>query len=355
MESTSAGSAGISIPSAASAQASSGRFMLTLCALASPVAMRPPQAPQLKSFTFFTSRVRQSDGSERLYAHMGFFETFADADRWAESVRHLYPRAFATLAPLALMRTAGAEPAQPGFAPSPDKSSGAQLSDTQVLEILEARRAVSAATDTGEGDGVALLRPEDTGIRKALKEAVAQGAPVSFAVQLQWSERPIELALVQRLDVFRGHTLYATENHRRSRSRYFLRLGFFSDPASATRVAVRARSAFPSAAVIPVIEPEITRSREAASNRSGIPSLAAPRVEEEIDFDSADTRALTKHGQVEEKRPFSDPDDEREMFIEPDPLSQSGVRHLKVEVQEQLSGRWRVVKLREAAESLRVD
>ena len=355
MESTSAGSAGISIPSAASAQASSGRFMLTLCALASPVAMRPPQAPQLKSFTFFTSRVRQSDGSERLYAHMGFFETFAEADRWAESVRHLYPRAFATLAPLAPMRTAGAESAQPGFSPPPDKRADAQLSDTQVLELLEARRDVSAWTDAAEGGEVDLLRPEDTGIRKALKEAVVQGAPVSFAVQLQWSERPIELGLVQRLEVFRGHTLYATENHRRSRSSYFLRLGFFSDPASATRVAVRARSIFPSAAVIPVIEPEITRSREAATNHSGIPNLAVPRVEEAIDFDSADPRALTKRERVEGKRPFKDPNDEQEMLIESDPLSDSGVRHLKVEVQEQLSGRWRVVKLREAAKSLQAD
>jgi hypothetical protein len=41
--------------------------------------------------------------------------------------------------------------------------------------------------------------------------------------------------------------------------------------------------------------------------------------------------------------------------MEPDPLSDSGVRHLKVEVQEQLSGRWRVIKLREAAEYLDAD
>ena len=33
----------------------SGPFILTLCELAAPVAIRPPQSPQLKPFTFFMS------------------------------------------------------------------------------------------------------------------------------------------------------------------------------------------------------------------------------------------------------------------------------------------------------------
>ena len=37
-------------------QAGTGRFMLTLCPLAAPVSIRPPQSPQLKPFTFFMSR-----------------------------------------------------------------------------------------------------------------------------------------------------------------------------------------------------------------------------------------------------------------------------------------------------------
>ena len=47
-------------------EAGTGPFMLTLCRLVEPVSIRPPQAPHLRSFTFFTSRERQPDGSEVL-------------------------------------------------------------------------------------------------------------------------------------------------------------------------------------------------------------------------------------------------------------------------------------------------
>ena len=40
-----------------------------------------------------------------------------------------------------------------------------------------------------------------------------------------------------------------------------------------------------------------------------------------------------------------EPRDEREMWTDPDPLSESGVRHLRVEVLEDSSGRWRKIRL----------
>src|SRR6516165_82809 len=73
-------------------QVGTGHFMLTLCRLAAPASIRPPQAPQLRPFTFFTSREREPDGSESLYLHMGYFETLADAERWAEAVHGRFPR-----------------------------------------------------------------------------------------------------------------------------------------------------------------------------------------------------------------------------------------------------------------------
>src|SRR5215470_13122873 len=79
------------------AQAGTGHFMLTLCELSAPICIRPPQSPRLKPFTFFMSRARQADGGERLYLHMGYFETLADAERWAETVRRHYPNVFATI------------------------------------------------------------------------------------------------------------------------------------------------------------------------------------------------------------------------------------------------------------------
>jgi hypothetical protein len=341
------------------------RFMLTLCTLAAPVSIRPPQAPQLKPFTFFMSRARQPDGSERLYLHMGYFETLADAERWAGSVRRHYPNAFASIAPLALLPPVNSEArslpsgaAQPlvpqGSDPAPVKDES--LTDTQVLKILGTRRAPGVQDDFDERncDQIALLRPDDTGTRQALREAVVQGAPVSFAVQLHWSAQPIDLSRVPSLVVFKAYTLYATESRRKERSLFFLRLGFFTDPISAKQVAVQVRSSFDSAAVVPVLEQEITRAREAGIGTSAIPFLMEQPVDRGIDSNGAP-------GSPTESNPLSEtpgrvsraaetveqtfkPPAGRAMWTDPDLLSESGVRHLRIEVQEHSSGRWKKIR-----------
>jgi hypothetical protein len=366
MTSTSAKPTGSSNPNPVDrAQAGTGRFMLTLCRLAAPVSIRPPQSPQLKPFTFFMSRARQADGSERLYLHMGYFETLVDAERWVEAVRRHYPNAYATLAPVALLRPANSEaPSLPpaasqpvvpqSFDPAPVKDES--LTDTQVLEILETRRVSAVPDDVDERncDQIALLRPDDTSTRQALKEAVVQGAPVSFAVQLHWSPQPIDLSRVPSLAIFKAYTLYATESRRKGRSRYFLRLGFFADPISAKQVAVQVRSGFASAAVVPVLEQEVTRAREAGMGSSAIPYLVEQRVEGGID-------ANDPPGSPTQSNPLSDaprrlyrgtktveqtlePLADRDMWSDRDSLSESGVRHLRVEVQEHASGRWKIVR-----------
>jgi hypothetical protein len=338
-----------SAESHAGVNAGTGRFMITLCALAAPVSIRPPRAPQLKSFTFFMSRARQDDGSERFNLHMGFFETLVEAERWAESVRRHYPGAHATIAPLTHLQNARPAASAP--------AGGESLTDTQVMQILGTHRSAAVAGDAHEGDrdGIALLRPEDTGTRKALKEAVVQGAPVSFAVQLLFSDQPIDLSRVRSHEAFKGHTLYATASHRKERSSYFLRLGFFPDPGSAKEVAVQVRSAFASAAVIPVLEPEITRSREAAVYSSAIPYLAERSLDQATDFDAYETRGSPRQSTPSQRASASDERGDRtrdahdKRRMDSDLLNDSGVRHLKVEVLEQLSGRWKVIKLREAA------
>ena len=342
------------------AQADTGHFMLTLCRLAAPVFIRPLQAPQLRSYTFFMSRARQADGSERLYLHMGYFATLAEAERWGEAVRRHYPNAFATIAPAAFLRrtnsdaslVSGAQPvALLSGDPAPVRD--ASLTDTQVLRILERRRVSRAHDDVDEGnfDQVSLLRPDDTGTRQALKEAVVQGAPVSFAVQLHWSEEPIDLSRVPSLAVFKAHTLYATESHREGHSRNFLRLGFFADPISAKQVAVQVRSNFAAAAVVPVVEPEITRAREAGMGTSVIPYLGEHRVDQGSDSGApgsptpsqpSSERRISR-GARSGKQTHGPAD--KKMRTDSDPLSESGVRHLRVEVQEQLSGRWKIIRL----------
>ncbi len=362
MTSTSARPNGSSNPNRVNrAQVGTGHFMLTLCPLAAPVSIRPPQSPQLKPFTFFTSRAPQADGSEQLYLHMGYFETLADAEKWVEVVRGRCPSAFATIAPDAVLQPpSSAAPAESrpvvpkGSEPSRVKDES--LSDTQVLRILETR-GVSAGQDDIDArncDQIALLRPEDTGTRQALKEAVVQGAAVSFAVQLHWSAQPIDLSRVPTSAIFKAYTLYATESRRHGSSRYFLRLGFFADPMSAKQVAVQVRSSFASAAVVPVVELEVTRAREAGMGTSAIPYLVEQRVDRGIDPNGtpgspAQARSLSDAPRrvsrdaatvAQTRQPLA----ERQMWTDPDSLSESGVRHLRVEVLEDSSGRWKVVR-----------
>jgi len=360
MTSTSAKPAGSSNPNPVHrARAGTAQFMLTLCQLPAPVSIRPPQSPQLKPFTFFTSRARQPDGSEQLYLNMGYFDTLADAEKWIEVVRGRCPDAFATIAPDAVLQPPNSEapsllpadspPVAPQSSdPAPVKES---LTDTQVLKMLETRRVSAVQDDVDERncDQIALLRPDDTSTRHALKEAVVQGAPVSFAVQLHWSAQPIDLSRVPSLGIFKAYTLYATESRREGRSRYFLRLGFFGDPISAKQVAVQVRPSFASAAVVPVAEQEVTRAREAGLVTSSIPYLVEQRVDQGIASNGTP-------GSPTESKPLSDVPRrvsrgaetleqtlkqlaEREMWTDPDSLSESGVRHLRVEVQEHTSGR----------------
>ncbi|MBV8307770.1 MAG: hypothetical protein JO274_09855 [Gammaproteobacteria bacterium] len=350
-------------------QAGAGHFMLTLCRLAAaPASIRPPQAPQLRPFTFFTSCEREPDGSESCYLHMGYFDTLSDAEKWVEAVHGRFPEAIATVAPAALSRAPAAEmyssemtssetPAVQGsdseavdsaaseFTPVEDNS----LTDTRVMKMLELRHALPGQDgDASQCDQVALLRPEDTNTRLALKEAVVKGAPVSFAVQLQWSAEPIDLSRVPALAVFKAHTLYATESRREGRSRYFLRLGFFADPISATDVATQVRSSFLSAAVVPVVEQEVERVRQAGTDGTSIPYLAQKRGDRAVDSNdrpaapaksppvSASPRPAPRGATLEQTLEELA---RRETWTDPDALSESGVRHLKVVVQQRSSGR----------------
>jgi hypothetical protein len=133
-------------------------------------------------------------------------------------------------------------------------SSQRTLTDAQVLKVLENRRAdtgLSARVANGSSD-VAVLPPEDTNTRLALRDAVGRNAPVSFAVQLQWSVQPIDVKRVPWHPIFRAYKLYAAEGRRTGRTWFFLRLGFFSDANSAKQVAQYLRAEFASAAVVPI-------------------------------------------------------------------------------------------------------
>jgi hypothetical protein len=290
---------------------------------------------------------------------MGYFESLSDAERWLQIARRRYRDAIATLAPAAPSRPPAAEVAalqaadsRPGMPESTNLApvEEASLTDTQVLKILDRGSVVSAQDPVGARncDQIALLRPEDTGTRRALREAAVQGAPVFFAVQLHWSAQPIDLSCVPSLAIFKGYTLYAAESRREARSRYFLRLGFFGDPISAKQVAFQVRSNFASAAVVPVVEQEVTRAREAGTGTS-IPYLEQPPGDRGLDSNGTPATPPEPKRLSEAPRRASRSGEtleqtlkllaEREMWNDPDSPSESGVRHLRIEVQKHSSGR----------------
>jgi hypothetical protein len=155
------------------------------------------------------------------------------------------------------------------------------LTDTQVLRYLETRRIDEDGNPGRVGEdppdaSISLLKPDDTGTRRALKDAVTQNAPVSFAVQLQWAVQPVQLEKVPPLAIFSAYTLYTVEGSREGRKWYGLRLGFFSDAISAKQVAYYVRSEFASVAVVPVSPQERTRATEEDSKKANSGS-AFPR------------------------------------------------------------------------------
>jgi hypothetical protein len=158
------------------------------------------------------------------------------------------------------------------------------MSDTQVLRMLEARRPEGAEPpENTVGSNIPMLKPDDTGTRAALKEAVVTNAAVSFAVQLQWSVQPVELEKVPPLAIFSAYTLYTVEGSREGRKWYGLRLGFFSDAISAKQVAYYVRSEFTSVAVVPVSPQEKARATE-DDRLSTFAAGPAPRRSDEDEF-----------------------------------------------------------------------
>jgi hypothetical protein len=173
----------------------------------------------------------------------------------------------------------GTERGKPGVTPAGAESG---LSDTQLMRMLEQRRAVGAVAPVDEQSvsHVPVLRPEDTGTRRALKEAVSRADPVSFAVQLLWSPQEIDLYNVPRDPIFSSYTVYTTRVRHSGRQWFELRMGFFADVLSAKQVAVYMRSEYHSAAVVPVTTEEqaAARASRGSSGRRGADARIVPNA-----------------------------------------------------------------------------
>jgi hypothetical protein len=323
--------------------------MLTLCRLQRAVTIKPPKTPQLKPFTFFTSRTRQPDGKEWLHLHMGFFATLELAQKWVQVMRSAYPDAVATRAPAALLQKRDA--AAPRLNPVRQDvlASNASLTDTQVLRILETRTTARHDGDQKSGGSeISLLRPDDTNTRRVLKQAVVRGTQVSFAVQLYRSDLPFDLSSLPSLSIFRSYTLYAAQGIQGGLPWYSLRLGFFNDAISAKQVAYYVRSNFASVAVVPITEEERVRSDECRVDPASLATSQdsfRQHLDQKLDVDRTPSQPASARASAAEAplAPAGRRDSleqtlellaASEIWSDEESLSQTGVRHLKVDIRK---------------------
>jgi hypothetical protein len=145
------------------------------------------------------------------------------------------------------------------------------LSDTQTIRLLERHSPYREGSQEASADeAIRVIKPEDAQSMQAIKNEVKRNAPVLFAVQLDWSVTPFDMAKVPPLAIFNAYSLYTTEANREGRTWYGLRLGFFSDAVSAKQVAYYVRSDFKTVSVVPVTTIEKERANDINAARSGI-------------------------------------------------------------------------------------
>lgn len=163
-----------------------------------------------------------------------------------------------------------------------------ELSDSQVLRILETRRASVAGTPIADARAAAsdirLLDPGDTQTWRDIRAQISRDAAVHFAVQLAWSVTPIDLDKIPGLAIFNSYTLYKIEGNREGRRWYGLRLGFFSDAISARQVALYVRSEFAGVAVVPVSAKERGDAMQIGAIELSRPAAPASRPAAEEEF-----------------------------------------------------------------------
>jgi hypothetical protein len=146
-----------------------------------------------------------------------------------------------------------------------------------VAPVLPIAPAPSAAAPDRETE-VRVVTPEDTQTLTDIRIDAQNNAPPCFAVQLVWSVSPIDAASLPHLAIFDAYTLYNVEGSRQGRKWFGLRLGFFSDPNSATQVANYVRSDYRSVAIVPVAIKERDRAGGGAAIEKGKP---IPRLGEQ--------------------------------------------------------------------------
>jgi hypothetical protein len=172
------------------------------------------------------------------------------------------------LAPQKVARSVDVPRLQPAPAqevPDLNASQTLRVLEAPLLEALVPQQAPAApapfvAQPAQQESEVRVVTPEDTQTLRDIRLDAQNNAAPCFAAQLMWSVSPIDIAALPHLAIFDAYTLYNVEGNRQGRKWYGLRLGFFSDPNSATQVAHYVRADYPAVAVVPVAIKERDRA-----------------------------------------------------------------------------------------------
>lgn len=96
--------------------------------------------------------------------------------------------------------------------------------------------------------------------------------PKWYAVQLVLSDRPVNLDMMPRLEVFAAHRLYAIAARQAdSTMQYALRLGFFADETAAEMICGHLKTFFSSPAIVRVSTAEQSRFARPAAAPTPVP------------------------------------------------------------------------------------
>jgi hypothetical protein len=99
--------------------------------------------------------------------------------------------------------------------------------------------------------------------------------PKWFVIQLALSDKPVNLDMMPRLDVFAAHRLYVVAGKQEGATRYALRLGFFPDEQSAEAICGYLKTFFSSPSIVRVSAAEQARFAQPAAPRAAVPNPAS--------------------------------------------------------------------------------
>lgn len=146
--------------------APAGKFVIHLCVVGAPITIPQPRSPDLVRYRFFLHTCWE-EGVKRHRLYMGHFQTRAEAEKWLETLRRIYPSAFVSETPKAEI-----------------------LSAPQIVSLLDSS-SPPVAQRAGQTRPVPNVSTGQTGVHRALQVPVK--SPVKPSTSTTQKRRSVSL------------------------------------------------------------------------------------------------------------------------------------------------------------------